>query len=493
MKRMIEVRRVWQCIFCLVICMATIPLLSQGIIIDHTCTDITQIPEYWINQAKSNLHIGYGHTSHGSQLTTGMNGLVGFANGGGLGLSHPDDIFDWNNGGTGGALDLHDYFKSGDLGNPDRTTWASRTRDYLNDPANSNVNVIIWSWCGQANTTEENINLYLSLMNQLEIDYPGVDFVYMTGHAVGDGEAGNLHIRNQQIRNYCETNNKILYDFYDIECYDPDDNYFGDKLVSDDCSYDSDNNGSRDANWATAWQSSHVEDTDWYSCLSAHSQPLNANRKAYAAWWLWASLGGWDQSLAVQMSQFSVEACHGGIRIQWRTESETDCVGFNVWRSENLEYGYVKINSVLIPGRGNSSDMREYVFLDNQVSEGAIYWYKIEEISTDGNSCYYEPICAFWSNTAPDDFQLFQNYPNPFNPETQIDFTVPVQTKVMIKIFNLVGEEIRILENTILPAGEHTVKWDGMNVLRQQVSSGVYFCHLITDQNVLTQKMILMR
>ncbi|MCK5117779.1 MAG: hypothetical protein KAR44_14375, partial [Candidatus Aegiribacteria sp.] len=44
-------------------------VLSQGIIIDHECTDITLIPEYAINQAKSNLHIAYGHTSHGSQLT----------------------------------------------------------------------------------------------------------------------------------------------------------------------------------------------------------------------------------------------------------------------------------------------------------------------------------------------------------------------------------------------------------------------------------------
>jgi len=46
-------------------------------------------------------------------------------------------------------------------------------------------------------------------------------------------------------------------------------------------------------NWATAWQASHTEDLDWYDCHAAHSQPLNANRKAYAAWWLWARLAGW--------------------------------------------------------------------------------------------------------------------------------------------------------------------------------------------------------
>jgi len=268
--------------------------LNEAIIVDHTCTDITRIPESAINQAKNTLHIAYGHTSHGSQLTTGMIGLVSFANGGGLGLSLPVDIFAWNNGGDGGALDLHDYFVDGDLGSPDRVTWASRTREYLDNPANSDVNVIIWAWCWQADTTEENIDLYLSLMTQLEIDYPDVTFVYMTGRVNGNGDDYNLHWRNQQIRNYCETNNKVLYDFYDIECYDPDDNYFGDKFVDDNCDYDSDGDGIRDANWAIEWQDAHIEGVDWYICESAHSQPLNANRKAYAAWWLWTRIAGWN-------------------------------------------------------------------------------------------------------------------------------------------------------------------------------------------------------
>jgi len=268
-------------------------IFSQGIIIDHTCTDITRIPESAINQAKSMLHIGYGHTSHGSQLTTGMTGLVIFANNGGLGLSHPQDIFEWNNGGIAGALDLEegDGYGSGWLDHdcgyyPE---WVNETRTYLDDSSHSDVNVIIWSWCGQVSgrTEQQMIDTYLSPMSQLESDYPNVTFVYMTGHADGTGETGNLHLRNQQIRNYCITNNKVLYDFYDIECYDPDDTYFGDRNVNDDCSYTG-------GNWAIEWENSHTEGVDWYNCSSAHSQPLNANRKAYATWWLLASLAGWN-------------------------------------------------------------------------------------------------------------------------------------------------------------------------------------------------------
>jgi len=261
------------------------------LIIDHTCTNITDIPEWAINQAKERLHIAYGHTSHGSQLTTGMTGLVPFMNGRG----YPTNLYAYNSGGSGGALDLRDRPFSGanDLGNPNRTAWATATRNYLN--SHPEVNVIIWSWCGQVDGSESNINTYLNLMDGLERDYPNVQFVYMTGHLNGTGEFGNVNQRNQQIRNFCIANNKILYDFADIESYDPDGlvNYMR-LRARDTCYYDSDGNGSLDRNWAIDWQNSHTQNVDWYSCGSAHSQPLNANQKAYAAWWLWARLAGWN-------------------------------------------------------------------------------------------------------------------------------------------------------------------------------------------------------
>jgi hypothetical protein len=254
-----------------------------NMIIDHRSTKLTSIPAEWITTAKQSLHIAYGHTSHGSQLTDGMTGLVSFKGAG----------YSWNNGGSSGALDLHDYAMSGDLGAPDRTTWAALTRTYL--AANTDVNVIIWSWCGQVSTaTESDITNYLNLMTALENDFKNVKFIYMTGHLDGSGLTGNLHIRNEQIRNYCKTNNKILFDFADIEYYNPDGVYFGDKKPNDACAYDTNGDGSLDGNWAIEWQNTHTQGTDWYNCSSAHSQPLNANQKAYAAWWLWARLAGWD-------------------------------------------------------------------------------------------------------------------------------------------------------------------------------------------------------
>jgi hypothetical protein len=260
---------------------------TEPIVVNHASIDLDEIPSTWITQAKQTLHIAYGHTSHGSQLTTGMAGLV----------TWKGDQYAFNTGGTGGALDLRDYYGdfgglgvASDLGNPNRTAWEDATRLYLDQ--NPAINVIIWSWCGQVDGTEAEIQHYIDLMEGLEDDYPDVTFVYMTGHTDGAALTGNVPTRNEQIRDYCLANNKVLFDFADIESYDPDGDYFGDKLVNDACDYDSNGDGTRDSNWAIIWQNAHPG--EWYNCESAHSQPLNANLKAYAAWHLWARLAGWD-------------------------------------------------------------------------------------------------------------------------------------------------------------------------------------------------------
>ena len=260
---------------------------QEPLIANHAVAKLSLIPSEWIDSAKAKLHIAYGHTSHGSQIITGMEGLKNWKG----------SKYAFNNGGSNGALDIHDYAFAGasDLGNPNRTAWENATRNYLNNPANSDVNVVVWSWCGQVSSaTENDINTYLNLMSGLENDFPNVRFVYMTGHLDGTGVSGNLNQRNEQIKNYCLANGKILYDFSDIEAYNPDGNYYLDKYANDNCDYDSDGNGSLDKNWAIDWQNSHTLNIDWYNCSAAHSQPLNGNLKAYAAWWLWTKLAGRD-------------------------------------------------------------------------------------------------------------------------------------------------------------------------------------------------------
>ncbi len=274
--------------------------LAAGMVIDHRCVDITRVPLRAILAAKTNLHIGYGHTSHGSQLADGMRGLVDFANGGGKGLALPQNVFAVSQDDQSpGSLHLHESDGlDGDVGYyPD---WVNYTRSFLGDPdpvtgrgqANPSYNVIIWSWCGQVSSKYASGTLileYLAPMAQLELDYPGVRFVYMTGHLDHWDDANNK-AANAAIRAYCKTNGKILYDFADIESWDPDGTYY--EYAGDDCSY-YDASGTYLGNWAQNWQGAHTENVDWYNCGSAHSEPLNANQKAYATWWLWARLAGW--------------------------------------------------------------------------------------------------------------------------------------------------------------------------------------------------------
>ena len=261
-------------------------------IIDHTYVNVTSIPDEYITAARNNLHIMYGHTSHGSQLMDGMTGLMGwkagydtkyaFSSTQTSGVLHiVDGGFQYNDGGS----------QASDLGNPNFTAWETATRRYLT--AHTEINVVMWSWCGQvSDASEDTIANYLSLMNGLENDYPNVTFVYMTGHLDGTGTTENLNQRNEQIRTYCNTYNKVLYDFADIESYDPDMNEYLSKNANDNCDYDSDGNGSLDKNWATTWQTAHPG--EWYDCLCAHSQPLNGNKKAFAAWALFARIAGWN-------------------------------------------------------------------------------------------------------------------------------------------------------------------------------------------------------
>ncbi len=78
------------------------------------------------------------------------------------------------------------------------------------------------------------------------------------------------------------------------------------------------------------------------------------------------------------------------------------------------------------------------------------------------------------NNTVPTDFALLQNYPNPFNPSTSINFSVPVNSDVTIRIYNLLGQVVTTLVNEEVSAGHYSTVWNGADDNGFQVSSGVY-------------------
>ena len=78
----------------------------------------------------------------------------------------------------------------------------------------------------------------------------------------------------------------------------------------------------------------------------------------------------------------------------------------------------------------------------------------------------------------PKEFSLSQNYPNPFNPTTNIEYALPVESKLTMEIYNVLGQRVRTLVNDVRPAGYHAAEWNGTGNGGQQLASGVYFLHL---------------
>ncbi|ACL17701.1 hypothetical protein Mpal_2422 [Methanosphaerula palustris E1-9c] len=130
-----------------------------------------------------------------------------------------------------------------DLGNPDFSSKSTMTWNYLN--SHPKTNVVFWSWCGEFfSASSANVDMYLSLMDSFEVDYHQVVFVSMTGHLDGTGLSGNLNQWNNQIRAYCRAHDKVLFDFADIESYDPDGNEYLSRGADNGCNYD---------NWQHNW------------------------------------------------------------------------------------------------------------------------------------------------------------------------------------------------------------------------------------------------
>ncbi len=236
----------------------TLPDPGGALIADHNAANaFSGVPIGTIEQAATAFNMYYGHTSHGSQIMTGLD------------MVEAED---------GSYNQPSCYEISDDLGHLGDLTWVSPTRTYLDN--HTECNLVVWSWCGGvSDNTVEGINTYLDAMNTLETDYPNVIFIYMTGHLDGTGVTGNLYQRNNQIRQYCGDNDKILFDFADIESYDPDGGYYPD--ADDSCP------------WCYDWCAANPCE----SCAScAHSHCFNCYRKGQAFWWLLARLTDWGTS-----------------------------------------------------------------------------------------------------------------------------------------------------------------------------------------------------
>ena len=97
------------------------------------------------------------------------------------------------------------------------------------------------------------------------------------------------------------------------------------------------------------------------------------------------------------------------------------------------------------------------------------------------------------NNLLPHSAELYQNYPNPFNPSTSIDFYLPASGNVSLTIYNILGNEVKVILENRLEAGSHTYVWDGTNGSDDEVSSGIYFYKLVYNNETEIKKMMLIK
>ncbi|NNJ51959.1 MAG: T9SS type A sorting domain-containing protein [Ignavibacteriaceae bacterium] len=186
--------------------------------------------------------------------------------------------------------------------------------------------------------------------------------------------------------------------------------------------------------------------------------------------------------LPVELAYFSAVVLDGGVKLEWRTETEVSNYGFEILRSAQND-NWEKIG--FVEGHGNSNSPKDYSFIDSEVNGGK-YSYRLKQIDTDGSFEYSKIIEVDLGS--PQEFELSQNYPNPFNPATKIRYTLPEAGNVKLVVYNLLGEQVAELINEFKEAGVHTINFNAENL-----NSGLYIYKIELTGFTAAKKMQLVK
>ncbi len=202
-----------------------------------------------------------------------------------------------------------------------------------------------------------------------------------------------------------------------------------------------------------------------------------------------------DSPLPIVLSQFYAQLYQNYFaEINWRTESEQNLLGYNIYRNlEDLFAGSIKINSSIIEATNTSSTMY-YSFVDKNVNNNTKYYYWLEGIEFAGNSKIFGPVTVTINydeeNGSPYSelkTGIQKIYPNPFNPQTTISYLLDKSSNVVLKIYNTKGELIKSYNEGFKNKNvKYYISWDGTDNQNKKVTSGIYIFKLLSQNKTIS-------
>jgi hypothetical protein len=191
--------------------------------------------------------------------------------------------------------------------------------------------------------------------------------------------------------------------------------------------------------------------------------------------------------LPVELTSFTGEGGAGLAVLRWSTATETDNLGFWVWRSSEADGEYAKVNESLMKGAGTTVEPQHYSFTDDALDAGT-YFYKLEDVGASGVTQLHGPIQVDVMAPIPTTYGLSINTPNPVTDRTEIRFQLPETAKVKLGVYNVAGSLVTTLVDGRLDAGYYRHEWSAA-----QVPSGIYFYRLEANDFSSTHRMVVLK
>jgi len=209
-------------------------------------------------------------------------------------------------------------------------------------------------------------------------------------------------------------------------------------------------------NEQTSGTTSYLRDVDFFD------DGINGVAVGEAGLILTTTNGG----IPVELASFTGKVSNSTVLLEWMTASEKNNRGFYVERKINDEWKSLSF----INGKGTTTEEQFYSYTDDlkNLNYSGIIYYRLKQVDFDG-TYEYSPEIEIDYNSLPDNFVLYQNYPNPFNPVTTIKYSLPVTEKVSIKIYNILGNEVKTLVDEVKQPGTYEITFDATGL-----SSGIY-------------------